>query len=526
MSASALEALIEVRSRITPMIARAKLWHLAIWLAVGLAVLVVNVDLLKHRARETAMRSVGQMSMPTALTYAILVQSEIETQRLVPFILANDPDVLSALVPGPAGAAGLQAARVALDQKFVRLREGTTAGVVYVLDRNGTCVAASNWNTPTSFVGVDYAFRPYFTGARDTGDAEYFASGTVSHLAGLFVSHRVLDHGRFAGVMVVKVQFQNLEATWTRLGANAANALVVDDHGVAIITNVEDWRFHALHPLPPVIRHNLEHSGQYGAATLEPLPFSWRDQNRLAAIGGHRYLAVATPIASTAWTLYLLVGLDPALQSAQQFAFVAGLLLTLLEMGAAVAIRLRIAHAVRTKKATEEMRRMAVTDALTQLPNRRAFETSLHALWQTGAPGAPLAALMIDVDHFKFYNDFYGHPAGDECLRVIAKILRQHARRAGDLAARYGGEEFTLLLPGTDLAHAMAAADAVQHAIRALKIPHESAPERGIVTVSIGVGVAQPSRERSPEALIAAADGALYDAKKRGRDCIACAEEG
>jgi diguanylate cyclase (GGDEF)-like protein len=496
------------------------LWRIAIWVVIALAVLAMSIIELDARARSAAMRAIGQESAPTAVSYGILLQSEIEKQRLVPFILANDPDVLAALVPGPGGAAGLQAARMALNRKFEMLCAGTTAGVIYVLDDQGRSVASSNWDTPVSFVGQDYSYRPYFTEARESSAAEYFASGKVSHLAGLFVSHWVLYQGKFVGVVVVKVQFGGLESTWAHLGGNV---FVVDEHGIVIITSAEGLRFRALQPLTAAQRQVLRRTQQYGDAPLEPLPFAWRDGGRTVAIDGHELLAVTAQIPTTDWVLYLLQPLDPALASAGRGAAFGGIVITVLVMALALFVRGRVRQYFLAKAKNEEMRQMAITDALTLLPNRRAFETNLRQLWHNGPQArGSLAALMVDVDHFKLYNDFYGHPAGDECLRRIADILRQNAKRSEDLAARYGGEEFTLLLPNTDLAGAARVAETVRTAIRGLKIPHETAPGDGIVTVSIGVAAAVPKDDVKAESLVAAADRALYDAKKFGRDCVAC----
>ncbi|MDN7176575.1 GGDEF domain-containing protein [Caballeronia sp. SEWSISQ10-4 2] len=128
---------------------------------------------------------------------------------------------------------------------------------------------------------------------------------------------------------------------------------------------------------------------------------------------------------------------------------------------------------------------------------------------------------MMDVDCFKQYNDIYGHAAGDECLRTISRLIGDlTARRPGDLAARYGGEEITVLLPNTDVAHAVAIADNIRSAIRALEIEHSGSPA-GFITISAGVDARVPSRGTSdPAELILAADKALYEAKNKGRNRV------
>ena len=165
-------------------------------------------------------------------------------------------------------------------------------------------------------------------------------------------------------------------------------------------------------------------------------------------------------------------------------------------------------------------------DALTGLANRRRFD---HALQQESVRmarvGMPLAMLMIDVDHFKTYNDRYGHPAGDECLRQVARVLQRHAKRPGDLIARYGGEEFAFLLANTDLAGARALAEEVRTALIALALPHQDNPA-GLVTVSIGLHVvAAANEQQGANRLVELADQALYAAKAAGRNTVCEAAE-
>jgi diguanylate cyclase (GGDEF)-like protein len=165
-------------------------------------------------------------------------------------------------------------------------------------------------------------------------------------------------------------------------------------------------------------------------------------------------------------------------------------------------------------------------DALTGVANRRRFD---QALLQESARlarvGMPLALLMIDVDHFKTYNDRYGHPAGDECLRQVARLLKRHAKRPGDLVARYGGEEFAILLANTDHAGARALAEEVRSALIALALPHQGNPA-GIVTVSIGLHVvAAPDEPVAATRLVELADQALYAAKAAGRNTVCEAQE-
>ena len=164
---------------------------------------------------------------------------------------------------------------------------------------------------------------------------------------------------------------------------------------------------------------------------------------------------------------------------------------------------------------------LARMDGLTGLTNRRAFDEVLAAEFgRSERNGTPLALLLIDVDHFKDYNDSYGHPEGDDCLRAVANVLSRTLSRPGDLAARYGGEEFAAILPETGLEGAVAIAETIRTAVRALAIAHNRVPT-SIVTVSVGVAASEPGNPMTTmEALVAEADGALYAAKAAGRDRV------
>ncbi|MGH8482380.1 MAG: diguanylate cyclase domain-containing protein [Nevskiaceae bacterium] len=157
-------------------------------------------------------------------------------------------------------------------------------------------------------------------------------------------------------------------------------------------------------------------------------------------------------------------------------------------------------------------------DALTGIPNRRCFDAAFEQEWHHAMrTGKPLALLLADVDHFKLYNDTYGHQRGDECLKAVANAMRSAARRKVDLVARYGGEEFALLLPETPPVSALLVASRVLETLRGMRLPHEAAPG-GHVTMSIGVCATAPQNGQDPAELVKTADRALYDAKSKGRN--------
>nr|WP_277875209.1 diguanylate cyclase [Anabaena sphaerica] len=175
------------------------------------------------------------------------------------------------------------------------------------------------------------------------------------------------------------------------------------------------------------------------------------------------------------------------------------------------------------KQANKELVRLANLDGLTKIANRRCFDESLAQEWlRLKREKSPLALLLGDIDYFKYYNDYYGHQAGDECLRRVAKAMAQSCNRPADLVARYGGEEFAILLPNTDLDGAIHITKQIQQEIARIAISHQYSAASEQVTLSIGVVSMVPTNDTSPEVIIAAADQALYKAKAQGRNtyCI------
>ncbi len=179
----------------------------------------------------------------------------------------------------------------------------------------------------------------------------------------------------------------------------------------------------------------------------------------------------------------------------------------------------RLAHEL--KQANHELQRLAVTDGLTQLANRRRFDEYLIHEWlRMMREKQFLSLILCDVDFFKNYNDKYGHPAGDDCLRNVAQAIRHQAKRPGDLVARYGGEEFVVILPNTNYEGAMQVAQDIRQGVDTLNLPHALSTVSNHVTLSLGVASIIPNPSYSPTDLINSADQALYSAKKQGRNRV------
>jgi diguanylate cyclase (GGDEF)-like protein len=187
-----------------------------------------------------------------------------------------------------------------------------------------------------------------------------------------------------------------------------------------------------------------------------------------------------------------------------------------------VIVRLRVRNHLQLKLQRDRLESLTMTDGMTGIANRRRFDQHLDEEWRRcSRMHTPLSAIMMDIDHFKAFNDNYGHTVGDDCIRDIAQALVTVPTRAGDLVARYGGEEFACLLPGTDAEGALMIADRLLGAVNDLEIPHAWSNVAGSVSISAGVGTMIPTHDCDSERLIKMADEMLYEAKNAGRNRVA-----
>ena len=271
------------------------------------------------------------------------------------------------------------------------------------------------------------------------------------------------------------------------------------DHEVFVATSGEQaLAFCRGNPLPDLILLDVVMPGLDGLAVCQQLK--------------------ADPVLANIPVIFVTACMDPADETR---ALEAGGVDFITKPVNPMVVRARVKTHLTLKAQGDFLRSLVFIDGLTGVANRRRFDEALLSEWrQCRRAGTPLALLMIDIDHFKRYNDHYGHPTGDACLQQVAAVLKAAMQRACDLVARYGGEEFVCLLPGCDQAPALAKAQALQAALAAQGIAHEASPTAAWVTLSIGVAVAQPQAGGSPAALVAAAEAALYSAKHRGRNCI------
>jgi diguanylate cyclase (GGDEF)-like protein len=185
----------------------------------------------------------------------------------------------------------------------------------------------------------------------------------------------------------------------------------------------------------------------------------------------------------------------------------------------AAVVRARVRTQLTVKRQADALRALTLTDSLTGVANRRAFSERIDSEWRRATRARlPMALVLADIDHFKLYNDHYGHQAGDACLEQVARAMCRAANRAQDLVARYGGEEFAILLPETDAAGAACVAQRLLAELAALGIAHAASPTAPLLTASMGIAALVPDRTQTSASLIRAADALLYQAKGEGRN--------
>ncbi len=188
-------------------------------------------------------------------------------------------------------------------------------------------------------------------------------------------------------------------------------------------------------------------------------------------------------------------------------------------------VRARVKTHLTLKFQSDLLRNLVFLDGLTGVYNRRYFDQQMGVEWARAARNnTTLSLIMVDVDHFKLYNDRYGHQAGDDCLRQIAQILKSSLRRPSDLVARYGGEEFACILPETGYEDALAITQEIERMVRAHKIPHAFSQHDGVVTASLGLAARTAQAVGDAVALVGLADAQLYLAKQTGRGRVCSAK--
>lgn len=330
-----------------------------VFAAVALVLLAAGLLLARDYGRSQALAGLAGQSRIDASLKASLLRAVVERQRALPLVLADDAAIRGALISPD---------RQSLDRinrKLEALATSAEAAVIYLIDRSGVAVAASNWQEPTSFVGNDYAFRDYFRLAVRDGMAEHFALGTVSKRPGLYISRRVDGPRGPLGVIVAKLEFDGVEADWQVSGKPA---YVTDRRGIVLITSLPSWRFMTTKPIPEDRLAPIRESLQFGDAPLLPLPFRKIEarpdgSSTLDALlpgdSNATFLRVETMVPSTNWRLEQLSPLKAPLAAGAREAQLLTLA-TLVPLLALAALLLRRRQVVAMRSAEERLARNAL----------------------------------------------------------------------------------------------------------------------------------------------------------------------
>ena len=367
------------------------------WLVASLMAMTGAAEL----ARRDALAELAIQAEANAQLHAAVLRSELEKQRSVPVVLAQDPEIAALLADPRSGSAD------GVSAKLEALARQTRTAAIYVLDDQGLARAASNWREPTSFVGSNYAFRPYFSGALTEGEAEFFALGTVSGRPGLYLARRIGPAEAPLGVVVVKVEFDALETEWRSTGEPA---LVTDSRGVVLVTSEPDWRFRRSRELTPEERRSILTDQTLSGQALTPLPFAGEAGTVVristAPLVGEWMLAEART-DTPGWTLRLLDPVGRAVVVATTNArVIAILLVTLLATAAGVILRRRqqaAARAVAEEASRAELERRIDERTLelrdtnsrlsSEIEERRRAEASREILREELVQASRLATL-------------------------------------------------------------------------------------------------------------------------------------
>ena len=395
---------------------------------------------------------------------------------------------------------------------FDRAVSASFMGSMLLADRNGDLIADAGPIIASRSLNV--SDREYFKAHKESNHLGLYVSRPYRSKAphgdlSIGISRRLSDpDGAFAGVAMGSIALNTINQRFQNLSLGPQGAINLFRNDGILLTRYpydESQINLDLSGSPHVQRLLREKSGTFDS---------------VSPIDGVRRIISFERLNRYPMVLTVALSVEEVFSAWQRKALVLGLV-TLVLCCAVVGLTFLFQRELKRRtKAETKLRRIARTDDLTGLPNRRAFRETFEREWrQAIRSGSTLSLLYIDADYFKSFNDRYGHGRGDEVLRALAGTLDGSIRRPRDIAARYGGEEFAVILPETDMTGALTVADKVRQSITAMAIVHEGSPYH-CVTASIGVASARPSRGNERNTLLDAADQALYRAKAAGRNCV------
>ncbi|NWA23827.1 sensor histidine kinase [Pseudomonas gingeri] len=400
-----------------------------------------------HRAEQQALVDDASRGKTQLTLYANALHTLIERYRALPAVLALDPQLRAALA-GPIDAAQQDA----LNRKLERINGAARSSTLQLLDRNGLSVAASNWSLPSSYVGHNYGFRPYFNQTRVEGSGHFYAVGVTSGIPGYFLASAVTgDNGEFLGAMVVKLEFPELEREWSK---GNDTLLVSDSRDIVFIANQPGWRYRLLRPLRDNDRSEIGSTRQYDKQSLSPLEYRplrmFGDNSYLTRVdgpdGSADYLWESVPLPPEDWTLHLLRKPQMAAEEQRNAALAgAGLWLALVFLLLFLTQRWRLARM--RQRSREELERLVEerTRDLRTAQDGLVQSAKLAALGQMSAALAheinqpltaqrmQLATLRLLLDHGRVEDAYQALAPLDQMLTRMAALtghLKTYARQS------------------------------------------------------------------------------------------------
>ncbi|APD11312.1 hypothetical protein UC34_14730 [Pandoraea vervacti] len=378
----------------------------------------------------------------------------------------------------------------------------------YVVDKHGRIAAPLDRSQTPS---LNVADRDYFRSHESSPSlglyiSQPYASRAHGGVLSVALTRRIAAPDRsFAGVAVLALRLDHLSTLVNDVdSADLQSIDIVEEKGTVLACDpCAGARPGKLVTLPG----EAARRGDLTTALSFPQGMSATDYRSVRVPGVSMYVVVtpSTEVLMREWLRHTVL-----------FSVIAGICAATLIVGSWLLVAAMRARA----NATARLASLTTTDGLTGLANRRALDAKLAAEWRRAKrSGSPLSILFVDIDHFKHFNDTYGHAIGDDVLRAVAKNVGGHVRRDSDMAARYGGEEFAVILPDTDAHAAAVMAEQVRRDIERLHIDHAGSAN-GMVTVSVGAATGVASECDSVEAILKAAEEQLYVAKQSGRNRI------
>lgn len=392
-----------------------------------------------HQAKRQSMETDARRASQQLTLYANALHTLIERYRALPAVLALDPELIAAL-RGPV----TEQVQDALNRKLERINGAANSSTLELLDRTGLAIAASNWRLPTTYVGSNYGFRPYFKQTRSHGSGRFYAVGVTSGVPGYFLANAVTDEqGRFLGAMVVKLEFPELEREW-RQGSDIL--LVSDARGITFIANQDGWRYRELQPISPADRAELAETRQYDKQPLVPLQHQvltdFGANSHLSRVqgpdGSVDYLWESLPLEAEGWTLHLLRKPQVSADGRNAALTAAAIWLSLVFAALFVSQRLRLAHL--RQRSRNELKRLVEerTRELRTAQEGLVQSAKLAALGQMSAALAheinqPLTTQRMQLETLRLLLDHGRYDEARQALEPLEQMLTRMAALTGHL---------------------------------------------------------------------------------------------